>query len=67
MKKLSIAVMSLILSGCGIVPQLSPVVTSEAYDKAETACTDHSGVRMVNQSIGIKYTVYCNDESKLAL
>jgi len=60
MKKLSIALMALILSGCGIVPQLSPVVTSEAYSRAEIACKKHGGVRMVNQSIGIKYTAYCN-------
>ena len=60
MKKLSIVLMALILSSCAVVTELSPGVTSEAYSKAEIACNDHGGVRMVNQSMGVKYTAYCN-------
>lgn len=66
MKKLSIALMALALSGC-VTTQLSPGVTSEAYAQAVTACNDHGGVRMVNQSVAIQYTAYCNDRTKITL
>ena len=67
MKKLAIVLIVLFMSGCAAVTELSPGVTSEAYSKAVTACNDHSGVRMVNQSFPIQYTAYCNDRTKITL
>lgn len=67
MKKLSIVLIALIMSGCAAVSSLSPGITSEAYAQAVTACNDHGGVRMVNQSIVIQYTAYCNDRTKITL
>lgn len=61
MKKLAIVLLALSLSACAAVTELSPGVTSEAYSKAVIACNEYGGVRMVNQSIAIKYTAYCND------
>lgn len=61
MKKLSIVLLALIISGCGSVAHISLGVTSEAYTKALNACGYHNGVSMVNQSEPAKYTAYCND------
>ena len=67
MKTLSIVLFALIMSGCSAITELSPVVTSQAYTKALNSCSEHGGVRMVNQSIPIKYTAYCNDGHKASL
>ena len=61
MKKLSIVLLAVIMSGCSAVSHFSPGITSKDYTKALNACSRHDGVRMVNKSMTNRYTAYCND------
>ena len=67
MKTLLLAVLVLALSACGTLSTLTPGVTSEAYSKAVKACSNDGGVRMVTQTIGIDYDVFCSNGNKYQL
>jgi uncharacterized protein YceK len=63
MKTLIIAVVALILSGCGSMAYLTPGISTTVFHQAERACKDHQGLDVVNVSAG-GYNAFCNDDSR---
>lgn len=63
MKTLIIAVVALILTGCGSTAWLTPSISTTVYSQAKEACKDYKGLDSVNVSAG-GYNAFCNDGSK---
>jgi hypothetical protein len=60
---ITIAVIAVVLTGCGTVSHLTPGITTSNWIAAEIACEDHKGVHMVNVS-ACGFNAFCNDDSR---
>ncbi|HHZ70020.1 MAG TPA: hypothetical protein EYN67_16955 [Flavobacteriales bacterium] len=64
MKTLILAVLALSLSACSTVSFVTPGVTPQAFNKGVKTCDGKGGVKMVTQTIGVDYDVFCMNGDK---
>jgi hypothetical protein len=63
-KVITLAVLALSLTSCGVVPMFSPGVTTNMMAQGVKACEGQGGLDLVNTTV-TGFTAYCNNDSKI--